>query len=159
MDVFPDMHFHLTYESLSLLFLVVLPEYYKRKPSIYPEYPLLYVTLFDGDYFRFAVTVVFSNKTQVIVFKLSNKTFPINQLLLPAITDCIQFSLTGAQILPYVSEFAVKNNFEHSDIFNDTALHTFHTSTLSKIEPELWTDNVEPKYDTDVEIIQKDSHG
>lgn len=64
-------------------------------------------------------------------------------------------SFTGLQILPYTRETPLPNTFHLSDIFNDTALHTFLVQDAPRT---LWVECAEPKYDFhDPEIITRTS--
>jgi len=58
------------------------------------------------------------------------------------------------QILPYMKETSIPNNFHHSDIFNDSAIHWFPAEMLATVPQALWKDNDEPLYDaSDPEIV------
>jgi len=62
-----------------------------------------------------------------------------------------------AHIIPHTTEHKVNNSFRFDDIFNDTAVHTFHSSRLKLVPHELWLNCDEPQTDTsDVEIISKE---
>ncbi|XP_006813773.1 SRR1-like protein [Saccoglossus kowalevskii] len=51
------------------------------------------------------------------------------------------------RILPYTQEIEIDNNFQHSDIFNDTSLHYFPADKISKIvATEFWQECNEPLY-------------
>ena len=55
------------------------------------------------------------------------------------------------QIMPFTREFPVKNNFQFTDIFNDTSVHLFPIDRLQEIPETIWDKHDEPMYDTDVE--------
>ncbi|KAK3085062.1 hypothetical protein FSP39_023661, partial [Pinctada imbricata] len=58
------------------------------------------------------------------------------------------------QILPYVNEHPLPENFQYSDIFNDTSVHFFPSDRIHSVCDEFWTDCTEPTYDKeDIEYI------
>ncbi|XP_071849819.1 SRR1-like protein isoform X3 [Apostichopus japonicus] len=62
-----------------------------------------------------------------------------------------------AAILPFTTEEKVKNNFKHTDIFNDMAFHIFNSERMKQVPNEIWEQRTEPSYDhiEDLEIILK----
>jgi len=61
-----------------------------------------------------------------------------------------------ARILPFVTEYPVKNLFVMDDIFHDLSIQVFEESALEKAskDPTFWTNNSEPTTDpTDPEVI------
>lgn len=56
-------------------------------------------------------------------------------------------------IFPYTSEIYLENNFQYSDIFNDTSLHYFPNDKLLNIDSTFWTKSDKPKYEDNEEFI------
>ena len=68
------------------------------------------------------------------------------------------FHLTAVQILPYLTEYRLKNSFRFEDIFNDTALQVFCPDKLATVESAMWSHCPKPEYDQeDLEIITNSS--
>ena len=60
------------------------------------------------------------------------------------------------QIIPLSNEERIKNTFFHTDIFNDTSIMTFSSSTLSSVTEDFWTrKRVRIGTECDTEIILK----
>lgn len=61
------------------------------------------------------------------------------------------------KIQPYTKEQALENHFKFTDIFNDTAIHTFPKEKLEKLDQEFWCENLdEPIYLESIELITAD---
>lgn len=58
------------------------------------------------------------------------------------------------KIHPFTNEIELPNSFRHTDIFNDTAIHTFFTDNSSSLSESFWEDGVkEPIYLENTELI------
>ncbi|XP_012555944.1 SRR1-like protein [Hydra vulgaris] len=61
------------------------------------------------------------------------------------------------EILSHCIEHPIINSFKYSDVFNDSAVHTFPQNLLSNVNTDLWTNNVEPVVINDIELISRKS--
>lgn len=51
-------------------------------------------------------------------------------------------------------EINLPNSFKHSEVFNDTSIHSFRSVDLSKLPEDFWAEHLEPVYEpSDLEII------
>ncbi|GAB6025401.1 hypothetical protein CHUAL_011146 [Chamberlinius hualienensis] len=51
-----------------------------------------------------------------------------------------------SKAVPLVEEFGIFNSFRYNDIFNDTAIHIFSKSKISKLQAGFWVEHEEPVY-------------
>lgn len=64
------------------------------------------------------------------------------------------------KIHPFTSEIELRNNFKYTDIFNDTALHTFPSENLKALPESFWNEYItEPVYSNNVELITSELFG
>lgn len=60
------------------------------------------------------------------------------------------------KICDFTAEYSIDNNYQFSDVFNDTSIHVFCKTKLNNVPEDFWIkSNDEPKY-CDTELITKE---